>query len=74
MNDISTLSNLNSLHIGTILFAIVLAIFWIHTFFIEYHLIRFGIGRIPKQLSLLTMVGSLVMSIVAAVAFFNLGV
>ena len=65
-------SYIGTLHIGTILFAVALAIFWIHSIFIQYHLIRFGIGRLPKQLSLVTIAGSLAISILAVIAFFNM--
>ena len=33
-------------------------LYWIHTFTILYHLIRFGVGTRPKQVSLIFLVGS----------------
>ena len=72
MTEQSILANVGSLHLGAILFAIILSVFWIHSFFIEYHLIRFGIGNSPKYLSLVTMVGSFLLSIAAAILFFNM--
>lgn len=50
---------------ANLLFALALVvvslIFWIYTFIILYHLIRFGIGRLPKQISIATLIGSLVL-------------
>lgn len=41
-----------------VLAAVLLVLYWIHTFAILYHLIRFGIGTRPKQVSLLFFIGS----------------
>jgi hypothetical protein len=57
------------------LFAIILfIIYWLHTFVILYHLIRFGVGTRPKQAALIFFGGSfglffLMMMTVLAVIF-----
>ena len=43
-----------------ILVALLISIFfWLHTFFVLYHLMRFGIGTRPKQASLIYLIGSI---------------
>jgi len=37
---------------------ILLIVYWIHTFVILYHLIRFGVGTRPKQVALAFFIGS----------------
>ncbi len=44
-----------------IAFLVMLAIYWLFSFFILYHLIRFGVGTRPKQASLIYLVGSLLL-------------
>lgn len=34
-------------------------LFWLHSFFILYHFIRFGVGTKPKQAALVFFIGSL---------------
>jgi hypothetical protein len=53
----------------SILFVLVLFLFWLGVFFIIYHLIRFGIGTQPKQYALLFLIGSCALTIVAAFCF-----
>lgn len=45
-------------------------IFWLQSFFILYHLIRFGIGTRPKQLALIFFGGSLGLFFLTTVAYF----
>jgi hypothetical protein len=39
--------------------------FWITTFFILYHLTRFGVGVFPKRLSALFLAGAALLSVAA---------
>jgi len=45
-----------------------IAIFWLLSFFVLYHLIRFGVGTKPKQLALIYLLGSVFLN--ALVTYF----
>jgi len=56
-----------------ILVAVVLLIvFWIHAFVILYHLIRFGVGPIPKQVSLIFFIGSFILFMFPVLAILSI--
>ena len=46
--------------------------FWLNAFTILYHLIRFGVGTRPKQASLIFLIGSLVLFLLAIIALVGL--
>jgi len=54
MEQLASLTNLISIVAGVIIF-----LYWIHVFVILYHLIRFGVGTRPKQVSVLFLAGSI---------------
>jgi hypothetical protein len=39
-------------------------LFWTLSFFINYHLVRFGIGTKPKRMSFIFFMGSIILTIV----------
>jgi len=47
-------------------------VFWLFAFAILYHLIRFGVGTRPKQASLIFLIGSLVLFLIATIAVVGL--
>jgi hypothetical protein len=53
-----------------IFLTILILVYWVHTFFIMYHLMRFGIGVKPKIFALTFFVGSMLLFMVA-VFFYN---
>lgn len=52
-------SVLSPFNLIAVLLVVILILYWINTFFILYHLIRFGIGTRPKQVALGFFAGSL---------------
>ncbi|MDO8575299.1 MAG: hypothetical protein Q7R78_01190 [bacterium] len=44
-----------------ILLIIVFVLYWLLTFTIFYHLIRFGVGTLPKKISIIFLLGSVVL-------------
>jgi len=52
-----------------ILFLIILALYLLYVFFIIYHLIRFGIGSLPKILAFIFLIGSFFFFLLAIAAF-----
>jgi len=46
-----------------------MAIYWTMTFTILYHLIRFGVGTLPKKIAIVFLAGSLVLSVVTVLFF-----
>lgn len=48
-----------SLNVVLLAALFVSVLFWLHTFFILYHLMRFGIGTRPKQAALIYLIGSI---------------
>ncbi|OGM04970.1 hypothetical protein A2715_00620 [Candidatus Woesebacteria bacterium RIFCSPHIGHO2_01_FULL_39_32] len=58
--------------ISVILFFGGLGFYWLMSFFILYHLIRFGIGTKPKQLSFIFLFGSIVLTLIVTILFINL--
>ena len=58
---------LTSLHFGWILVAVGFIYYIIQSFFIIYHLTRFGIGPKPKLLALIFVAGSCIFLFLAAI-------
>lgn len=59
MEQLISATNLaNLISVAAILLLIV---YWIHTFVILYHLIRFGVGTRPKQVALVFFAGSFIL-------------
>lgn len=48
--------------IPIIAFILLSLLFWLHSFFVLYHFIRFGVGTKPKQAALVFFTGSLLLS------------
>jgi len=48
-----------------IFLTIVILIYWLHAFFIIYHLVRFGIGVKPKIYALIFFLGSMLLFMIA---------
>lgn len=46
-----------------------MAIYWTLTFTTLYHLIRFGVGTLPKKIAIVFLAGGLVLSIVTVLFF-----
>ena len=61
--------------VGEILFLVLVAaiffIFWLHTFFVLYHLIRFGVGKAPKQFSLFSLFISIILFLGTIAAYVS---
>jgi len=55
-----------------IIFSIVIGAYLWYTFSIIYHLIRFGVGREPKILALIFLIGSFGLFIITLVLYFNI--
>ena len=55
-----------------ILFSIIIGAYLWYTFSIIYHLIRFGVGREPKVLSLIFFIGSFGLFIITLVLYSNI--
>lgn len=47
-------------------------LFWLMSFFILYHLARFGVGTFPKRLSALFLGGAAILSSVAFLSYVSL--
>jgi len=62
--DLSNLVDLSALG--------VFLIFWITSFVILYHLVRFGIGTLPKKLGAVFLIGSVLLFTLTLVAYLNL--
>ena len=52
----------------------VSAVYWVFTFMIFYHLIRFGIGIQPKRLAFVFIVGAGVLYCVSVIALFSIDI
>ena len=46
-----------------------MTIYWTMAFTILYHLIRFGVGTLPKKIAIVFLAGSLVLSVVTVLFF-----
>ncbi len=55
--------SLYGVFIGSIVF------YWGMTFFVLYHLIRFGIGTKPKRLSFIFLLGSIFLTLISTIMF-----
>ena len=55
-----------------IIFSIIIGAYLWYTFSIIYHLIRFGVGRDPKVLALIFLIGSFGLFIITLVLYFNI--
>jgi hypothetical protein len=62
-------SILTSFPFVSIILAIIILAYWIHAFFIIYHLVRFGIGVRPKIFALVFFFGSMVLFMLAIFSF-----
>jgi hypothetical protein len=63
------------LDINVVLVAIaflLIIVYWISVFIIFYHLVRFGVGRQPKILSALFVLGSFILFFISIVLFSNI--
>lgn len=69
LQKITLPASLNLESAFVVIFVALLIIFWIHSFFILYHLIRFGIGKTPKHLAVVTLTSSLILSFLALISF-----
>jgi len=58
-----------NLPIVSIFLSILILVYWVHSFFIIYHLTRFGIGVKPKIFALIFFVGSMLLFITAIFLF-----
>lgn len=56
-------------YIPLVVIVILLLIYWIFAFIILYHLIRFGVGSMPKLSALIYFIGSLVLFFVVVIAY-----
>lgn len=52
-----------------VIFVGAMLLYWLHSFFILYHLIRFGIGTKPKKASLVVLTGTLLFFLCMITAF-----
>lgn len=62
-------------YIKPIIVVIILVLFlafWIFNFIIIYHLTRFGVGTLPKKLSVLFLLGSVALFFSSVVFFANI--
>jgi CBS domain containing-hemolysin-like protein len=50
--------------------AIIVLVYWVHSFFIIYHLTRFGIGIKPKLIAMIFFIGSMLL-FMAVIYFYN---
>jgi hypothetical protein len=55
--------------IAKLIFAFVVLVYWTASFFILYHLIRFGVSGQPKRIAVIFLAGSLVLTMVAVLLF-----
>lgn len=58
---INLIPQLSGIPILPILFVFIFCFYWIYSFFIVYHLVRFGIGAKPKIIAFIFMMGSLLL-------------
>jgi hypothetical protein len=56
----------------SLIFTLATGLFWILTFSILYHLIRFGIGTMPKQIAFFYFCGCIVLNIVSTLLFMGI--
>lgn len=55
-----------------ILFLVAVLVYWVGAFIILYHLIRFGVGNLPKVTAFVFFAGSAVLMLFAFVYYLNL--
>ena len=48
---------------------LIMTIYWTMAFTILYHLIRFGVGTLPKKIAIVFLAGGIVLSIVTVLFF-----
>jgi hypothetical protein len=61
INKIGSISYSGSFNfVFTLALALIFFAYWIHVFFVLYHLIRFGVGKTPKQFALFAMFFSII--------------
>ena len=61
------ISNLVNVVAGMVFF-----IFWLTAFVIFYHLVRFGIGTLPKRVAGVFLIGSVLLFTLSLFAYINL--
>ncbi len=55
-----------------IIAGVVLVFFWLVTFFIFYHLTRFGIGLLPKRVVALFIIGAVILFSLSLIGYATL--
>jgi hypothetical protein len=50
-------------------FTVIMIIYWIGVFITTYHLIRFGVGTLPKKVSAIFLGGSILLSVMTVLFF-----
>lgn len=60
--------------IANLLMVFIFLVFWTSCFAVFYHLIRFGVGTLPKRLSALFLVGSVTLFCFAVVLYIKLDI
>jgi hypothetical protein len=50
----------------------LIGLFWLLSFFILYHLVRFGVGTFPKRLGLLFLGGAVILSSIVFLSYASL--
>lgn len=53
----------------TVVFGVIMFAYWMGAFFILYHLIRFGIGTLPKRIAAIFLGGSIFLTIISILLF-----
>lgn len=67
-------NRLAAVNLPLVIFAFALALYFIYTFIIVYHLTRFGIGTKPKLAALVFFVGTLVLLMIFFTVYGSLDV
>lgn len=68
------LNRLATVNLPLVIFAFALALYFIYTFIIVYHLTRFGIGTKPKLAALVFFVGTLVLLMIFFAVYGSLDI
>ncbi|TSC91354.1 MAG: hypothetical protein CEN90_483 [Parcubacteria group bacterium Licking1014_17] len=62
----------NSINLGVVLFVLIIGVYSFLSFFIIYHLIRFGTGTLPKITAFVFFAGAIVLVMIAIIAYAKL--
>lgn len=65
-------NRLAALNLPLVVFALALVLYFIYTFIIVYHLVRFGIGTRPKLAALIFFVGTLALLMIFFAVYASL--